>query len=298
MNGKQVLITGATDGIGKATALAIAKSGATVVLVGRNPEKSQQVIDEIRAETYNKNLHLLIADLSSQAQIRQLAETYRSQFGRLDVLVNNAGGYFSQRQETVDGIELTFALNHLAYFMLTGLLMDVLLDTGQQTGDARIVNVSSDAHEFKRKGIPFDDLQNTNNYNSMKAYSLSKLANVMFTYELAKRLKNQPVTANVLHPGFVQTGFTRNSHGLTRKFFSVTMRLLATSPEKGAKTSVYLATSDNMRGVSGQYFLKSKPKDSHPASYDESQWKRLWDISLEMTGLPDFPVVTADLAEA
>lgn len=286
---KHYLITGATDGIGKATALAIAQSGATVVLVGRNPEKSQAVLEEIRSATYNKNLHLLIADLSSQAQIRQLAEDYHAQFSRLDVLVNNAGGYFYKRQETVDGIELTFGLNHLAYFVLTGLLLDKLIETGQTTGDARIVNISSEAHRYKRHGIPFDNLQTQKKYNAMKAYSLSKLANIMFTYELARRLDDKPVTVNALHPGFVRTGFTRNAQGLSQKVFGMIAKVMAKSPKDGAKTSIHLAASDELRSVSGQYFIKSKPVESNPPSYDKDAQQKLWDISLDMTGLPDFP---------
>lgn len=284
------LITGATDGIGKATALALARRGATLILVGRDQEKGQRVLEEIHAETYNKNLHLLIADLSSQAHIRQLATDYQAHFGRLDGLINNAGGYFYQRQETVDKLELTWALNHLGYFMLTGLLMDILLETAKTTDEARVINVASDAHRYKRNGIPFDDLQTTRNYNAMKAYSLSKLANIMFTYELAKRLRHTSVTVNTLHPGFVRTGFTRNAHQVAHQVFNWISRLWAISPEEGAQTSVYLATSDEVRGVSGTYFVKCQPTESNDASYDEKQWQQLWDISLEMTDIPDFPV--------
>ncbi len=291
---RHYLITGATDGIGKATAQAIAKSGATVVLVGRNPDKINTVVDQFKSDTYNKNIHGLCADLSSQAQIRQLADDYHTQFNRLDVLINNAGGYFYQRQESVDGIELTFALNHLAYFMLTGLLIDMLMMTGQTTGDARIVNVSSEAHRYKRKGIPFDDLQTINKYNAMKAYSLSKVANIMFTYELARRLEGKPVTANVLHPGFVRTGFTRNAHGVSQTIFSMIARFFAQSAENGAKTSIYLATSDDVRGQSGQYYGKSKLVDSSETSLELEAQQRLWDISLQMTGLEDFLSVDAD----
>ena len=286
---KHYLITGATDGIGKATATAIAKSGATVVLVGRNVEKSQAVMEDIQSATYNKNLHLLVADLSSQAQIHQLADDYRQQFGRLDVLINNAGGYFYQRTETTDGIELTFALNHLAYFLLTGRLVEMLIETSQHTGDARIVNVSSEAHRYKRDGIPFDDLQTTHRYNAMKAYSLSKLANIMFTYQLARRLESTDVSANVLHPGFVRTGFTRHAHGLSQKMFAMIARFLAKSPEEGAKNSIYVATSDELRGVTGKYFIKQQTTDSNDPSYDTEAQQKLWDASLKMTGLHNFP---------
>jgi len=290
LSDRHYLITGATDGIGKATAQAIAKSGATVVLVGRNPKKLDLVIEQIQADTYNQNIYGLQADLSSQAQIRQLADDYCARFDRLDVLVNNAGGYFYQRQETEDGIELTFALNHLAYFMLTGLLIDRLIATGQQTGDARIVSVASEAHRYKRDNIPFDDLQTRDNYNAMKAYSLSKIANIMFTYELARRLENHPVTANVLHPGFVRTGFTRNAHGFSQRVFGFIAKFVAASPEDGAKTSIYLATSDEVRGVSGKYFAKTNLTDSNDVSLDTEAQQRLWDISLQLTNLDDFPV--------
>lgn len=286
---RHYLITGGTDGIGRATALAIAKTGAHIILVARNPEKADDVLEEIQEETYNQNVSYLLADLSSQAEIRQLATEYCAKYDRLDVLINNAGGYFYKRQETVDGIELTFALNHLAYFMVTGLLMELLITTGQKTGDARIVNVSSSGHEYRRKGIIFDDLMITRNYNAMKAYSQSKLGNIMFTYELAKRLQGQPVTVSVLHPGFVHTGITRNAHHIAHKIFNRFAWVVATSSAKGAQTSVYLATSDEVRGVSGKYYEKSRPIQSNSASYDESQWKRLWDISLQMTGIDDFP---------
>lgn len=282
---KHILITGATDGIGKATAHALATRGITLVIVGRNPDKTQQVAQEITAATYNKNVHYLIADLSSQADIRRLVTDYQAQFGRLDVLINNAGGYFYHRQESVDGIEYTFALNHLGYFMLTGLLFPLL----QATEGVRIINVASEAHRYKRDGILFDDLQTAHHYNAMKAYSLSKLANIMFTYELAKRLDRQSVTVNALHPGFVRTAFTQNAHQIAHRIFNWLSKLWAISPEDGAKTSVYLATSDEVRDVSGKYFIKSKPTDSNDASYDEAQWEKLWQISLDMTGIPDFP---------
>jgi len=290
LSDKHYLITGATDGIGRATADALAKGSATVVLVGRNPDKLNRVVEAIKAETYNKNVYGLVADLSSQSQIRQLAKDYRAQFSRLDVLINNAGGYFYDRQETVDGIELTFALNHLAYFMLTGLLLDMLIATGQETGDARIVSVSSEAHRFKRDSIPFDDLQTTKKYNAMKAYSLSKIGNIMFTYELARRLKGYPVTANALHPGFVRTGFTRNAHGFSQKIFAMIARFLASSPKDGAKTSLYLATSDEVRDVSGKYFAKSNIEESNDVSLDTDAQQQLWQASLEMTGIDDFPI--------
>lgn len=282
---KHILITGATDGIGKATAHALATRGITLVIVGRNPDKTQQVAQEIKAATYNKDVHYLIADLSSQVGIRRLVTDYQAQFERLDVLINNAGGYFYHRQESVDDIEYTFALNHLGYFMLTGLLLPML----QATASARIVNVASEAHRYKRNGITFDDLQTTHNYNAMKAYSLSKLANIMFTYELAKRLNGQSVTVNALHPGFVRTAFTQNAHQLAHQIFNWLSKLWAIAPEDGAKTSVYLATSDEVRDVSGKYFIKSKQTDSNDASYDQAQWEKLWQISLDMTGIPDFP---------
>lgn len=281
MQGKTVLISGATNGIGKQSALELAKMGAKVVIIGRSKTKTDEALREIQSGSGNKDVHALLADLSSMAEVRRVADEFKKQFSRLDVLLNNAGGVFSTRQETVDGYEMTFALNHLSYFLLTNLL----LDTIKASAPARIVNVSSDAHTGG--SINFSDLQfKTSGYSmgGFKAYSQSKLMNIMFTYELARRLAGTNVTANALHPGFVNSGFGRNNKGLMQIAMSIAT-LFAINVENGAKTSVYLASSSEVEGVTGKYFDKSKAKKSNAASYDESAQKRLWDISEELTGL-------------
>ena len=280
MQGKTVLISGATNGIGKQSALELAKMGAQVVIIGRNKAKTDEALREIQTGSGNKDVHALIADLSSMAEVRQVAGDFRKQFSRLDVLLNNAGGVFVSRQETVDGYEMTFALNHLSYFLLTNLLLDML----KASAPSRIVNVASEAQSGGT--LDFNDLQLKNSYGmgGFKAYSQSKLMNVMFTYELARRLAGSGVMANVLHPGFVNTGFGRNNRGLMQMIMSV-ITLFAIKVEDGAQTSVYLASSPEVEGVTGKYFDKSKPKQSSAVSYDEAAQKRLWDISEQLTGV-------------
>ena len=230
MQGKICLITGGTNGIGKSTAQELARMGATVVIVGRNAQKTAQVVEEIRAASGNKNVDSLLADLSSQQEVRRLADEFKSKYAQLHVLLNNAGAVFMQRQLSVDGIEMTFALNHLAYFLLTNLLLDTL----KASAPARIINVSSDAHA--RGKIEFDNLQGERSYSS-GAYGNSKLANILFTMELARRLEGTGVTVNALHPGFVATGFGKNNPGFLMKIIRAAVPLIARSPEKGAETS-------------------------------------------------------------
>jgi NAD(P)-dependent dehydrogenase (short-subunit alcohol dehydrogenase family) len=222
----------------------------------------------------------LIADLSVQADVRRLAQEFRQQHSRLDVLINNAGGFFMGRQISKDGIELTFALNHLAYFLLTHLLQDMLT----ASAPARIVNVSSGAH-FAAPAR-WTDLKGPRVSSGWKAYGTSKLANVMFTYELARRLQGSGVTANVLHPGYVATNFAFNNS----RFFRPLLKLLqfwAISPEKGAETTIYLAASPEVAGVSGKYFYHCEAIPSSKASYDEEAARQLWQLSLELTGLEE-----------
>ncbi len=273
MKGNVVLVTGATDGIGKVTALELARMGATVVVAGRNPEKGGRVVSEIIAETGNNNVELMLADLSSMAEVKKLADTFKRKYDRLDVLVNNAGALFIQRKVTVDGYEMTFALNHLSYFLLTHLLLDVL----KASAPARIVNVSSDAHYSGT--LDFDDLQHEKRYGRLSVYSDSKLANVVFTFELARRLDGTGVSANVLHPGFVATRFGHNNGRLASLIMTPIHKLFALSPEQGAQTSVYLAASPEVDGVSGQYFENSKPVRVKSAAYDQTAWTRLWEAS-------------------
>ena len=276
MTGKICMVTGATAGIGEATAAGLAALGATVIVAGRSTERCVAAVERIKRQTGNPNVEHLVADLSSQQEVRGLAGQFRSRYSRLDVLVNNAGAINLARRASVDGIELTFALNHLSYFLLTNLLLDVLVSSAP----ARIVNVSSGSH--RRSRINFDDLQGRRTYWGMRAYAQSKLGNVLFTYELARRLDGAEVTVNALHPGVVATKFLANN-GKLGSIFSFFFGLRGMSPEKGARTSVYLAISKEVEGITGGYYEKSHAVRSSPASYDEAAAARLWEVSVEMT---------------
>jgi NAD(P)-dependent dehydrogenase (short-subunit alcohol dehydrogenase family) len=279
MNGKVCLVTGATSGIGAETAKQLAQCGATVVVVGRNAEKSAATVERIRQQTSSAGADYLLADLSSQKDIRALAQQFKNKYGRLDVLVNNAGGIWITRHETADGIEMTFAVNHLAYFLVTHLLLNTLI----ASAPARIVNVSSALHWQAQ--LNFDDLQSRHGiYNPLFAYNNSKLANILFTYELARRLDGAGVTANCLHPGGVRTNLLAHNpfvKWVVRPLFNLT----AISVEQGAQTSVYLATSPELENVSGKYFMECKPRRSSPVSYDKAAARHLWQASAKMTGL-------------
>jgi NAD(P)-dependent dehydrogenase (short-subunit alcohol dehydrogenase family) len=277
--GKVCLITGATSGIGAVTAEALARQGARVVLVGRSAEKCARTREQIQARTGNPDVETLLADLSSQQQVRQLAQDFRDRHARLDVLVNNAGGLWMKRQETAEGLEMTFAVNHLAYFLLTNLLLDRL----RASAPARIVNVASAAH--RRAVLRFDDLMGQKSFNGWRAYKRSKLANLLFTYELARRLEGTGVTANALHPGWVATGFASHNNGWFGGVFQVASRLFALRSEKGARTVIYLATAPEVANVSGQYFVKCRPVRSSRASRDSAAAERLWAVSEELTKL-------------
>ena len=277
-NGKTCLITGATSGIGKATALSLAQQGASTLLVSRNKEKGETVRNEFIGKTGNANIQLYIADLSSQKEIQNLALKIKKDHSRIDVLINNAGGIFNTRTTTADGIELTFALNHLAYFLLTNLLLDLL----RAAPAARIVSVSSQAHQFGT--MDFGDLGYEKGYNPMRSYARSKLANILFTYELAKRMQGSSVVANTLHPGAVRSNFGKELSGIAGfvfKHFDIFMR----SPEKGAETVIWLASAAEAEGISGKYFLDKKEIRSSKISYDETIATRLWEVSAEMTGI-------------
>jgi retinol dehydrogenase-12 len=278
MQGKICLITGATSGIGFVTAQALAHQGATVVLVGRNPERAAAAVSSIQQATGNPHVACLMADLSVQDQVRQLAVEFQRRFARLDVLLNNAGAFFSRRSLSVDGLEMTLALNHLAYFLLTHLLLDTL----NATPAARIVNVASDAH--RNAQFDFTDPQGRQNYRGWRAYSQSKLANLLFTYELARRLATTDTTANAVHPGFVATRFGHNNRGLVGLFVWLA-QFTALSPEQGAETLIHLATSPDAARVTGMYFVKKQPVGSSTASYDATAAQRLWQLSAELTGL-------------
>jgi retinol dehydrogenase-14 len=279
MSEKICLITGATSGIGKATAMGLANMGASVAMVGRDRDRGEAVMAEIKEGSGNGSVDLMLADVSSQEEIRRLADEFKEAYPRLDVLINNAGVFLSKRITTVDGMETTFAVNHLAYFLLTNLLLDLL----KASAPSRIVNVSSGAQS--NGTIDFDDLQGEKGYKGTKAYSQSKLANVLFTYELARRLEGTGVTANCLHPGAVKTNFGSGSSGVFG-FMVRALRPLMISPEKGAETSIYLASSPEVEGLSGRYFVKKAEARSSDVSYDERIARRLWDVSAELTNLP------------
>jgi NAD(P)-dependent dehydrogenase (short-subunit alcohol dehydrogenase family) len=276
MQGKTVLITGANQGIGKATAIALAKKGARVVLVVRNADKGAAALAEVRAVASASAPELIVADLSSQAQVRRAAAEFMSRHVRLDVLVNNAGLFVPERRLTVDGLEETFAVNHLGYFLLTHELLGIL----KGSGAARIVNVASDAH--RNAAMHWDDLQyERHRYRGFKAYGQSKLANVLFTYELARRLEGTKVTANALHPGVIGSGFGQTYGGPVSVLIKIARPFLLT-PEEGARTSVHLASSADVEGVSGKYFSKCKPVQSNAVSYDEASQRKLWALSEQL----------------
>ena len=278
MKGKVCLVTGATSGIGEVTARELARLGAEVIIVGRSPERCAATLSRIRNETGVALGDPLIADLSSQAEIRRLAGQIRERCPRLDVLVNNAGAMFLKRRESVDGIEMTLALNHLSYFLLTKLLLPLIT----ASAPARIVNVASDAHKGGK--IAFDDLQGRNRYGGWRAYKQSKLANIMFTYELARRLEGSRVTANTLHPGFVRTNFFQDWGGWIGLVTKAGASMLALTPEQGRQTSIYLASSPDVENVTGRYFVKQKPAQSATQSHERSAAEKLWNISEELTG--------------
>lgn len=279
MSGKVCLVTGATSGIGKVTALELGRMGAEVIVVSRDPEKVQRTVSQIENETGAPAVHGYTADLSLQSEIHELAAKILGRFDRLHVLVNNAGAYFHSRQETEEGIEKTFALNHLNYFLLTNKLLDLITHTPA----ARIVNVSSDAHRGAK--MNFDDLEFERGYNGFRSYGQSKLANVMFTYHLARQLEDQDVTVNAMHPGFVASGFGIGNGFLVDTVMKIT-HLFAKSEEEGARTVIYLAASPEVAGLSGMYFTDERPVRSSGESYDEEKQERLWQISLGMVKVP------------
>ncbi len=267
MDSKTILITGSTDGIGRQTALELAHSGHKVIIHGRNPERVKTVFNEIQKATGNDGLDYVVADLSSHEEVRKMAETIKSKFSVLDVLINNAGVFRSNRELSKDEFEMTFAVNHLAHFLLTNLL----LDTIKKADNGRIVTVSSMAHS---SDIDFDNLQGEKFFDGYTAYAYSKLCNILFTFHLAEKLTGSNVTANCLHPGVISTKLLHAGWGMG-----------GGSLKQGAETSVYLATSSDVGNVTGKYFVSKRPANPAAISYDSEVRKRLWDISLNMTGL-------------
>jgi len=278
MAGKTVLITGGTSGIGRATALGLATMGAHLAITGRDRERTEGTAREIRAAGGGR-VDVFVADLSSQSEVRRLAGEVLQTHPRIDVLVNNVGGFWNTRHVTADGLERTFALNHLAPFLLTNLLLGRL----KQSGPTRVVTVSSNAQSIGR--IDFDDLQGERSYSGSRAYNQSKLANVLFTYELARRLQATSVTANALHPGVVSTTFGVEDPGGVQRLFVPLMRPFMKSPAQGAATSIHLASAPDLEQVTGRFFANSKPKRSSKRSYDETAAARLWQMSADLVGL-------------
>jgi retinol dehydrogenase 14 len=278
MAGKTVLITGGTAGIGNATALGLATMGAHVAITGRDPARTEAAAGEIHAAGGGQ-VDAFVADQSSQSEVRRLADEVLQRLSRIDVLVNNAGGYWNTRHVTVDGLEHTFAVNHLAPFLLTHLLLDRL----KHSAPARVVTVSSHAHASGR--IDFDDLQGERSYSGARAYNQSKLANVLFTYELARKLQATPVTANALHPGVVNTLFGTEDPAGVQRLLVPFMRPFMKTPAQGAATSIHLASAPDLEQVTGRYFVNSKPKKSSKHSYDQATAARLWQVSADLVDL-------------
>ncbi len=278
LEGKYALVTGATSGMGKATARRLAERGATVVVAGRTAEKTQNTVQEIQKQVPNSDVRSLVADLTSLAQVGALAQAYRDAYPRLDALIHNAGGMFGKRQLNGDGLEMTFALNAFAPFLLTGLLLDTL----KASAPSRIITVASAQHVGKQ--VPFEDMTHEKGYKPLQVYAESKLMAIMFTYALARHLQGTEVTANALHPGVVATDFGKDAGGMWPAMFTV-LSPFGLSPEKGAQTALYLATSPDVANVSGEYFVKSRPARSSKESYDVAAQERLWTLSEQVTGL-------------
>ena len=280
MNGKTVLITGGTGGIGKATAIGLASLGARVGIVGRDATRAEAAAADIRSTSGNDAVDVFVADVSAQSEVRRLAAEVLEAYPRLDVLVNNVGGFWAHRHVTADGLEHTFAVNHLAPFLLTNLLLERL----ESSAPARVVTVSSGAQSMGR--IDFDDLQGARKYSGQQAYNQSKLANVMFTYELSRRLEGTGVTATVLHPGVTRTDFGAEDQAGYFTWMSWMTKPFMKSPARGAETPILLASSPDVEGVSGRYFANGKPKASNKVSYDLEAAARLWQASADLVGLP------------
>lgn len=286
MSGKTVLITGGTGGIGRAAAVGVASTGAHVGITGRDRARAEQAAASIADESGSSVVDVFVADMSSQAEVRRLVDEVLTAYPQLDVLVNNVGGFWAHRHLTADGLEHTFALNHLAPFLLTNLLLERLITSAP----ARVVTVSSGSHSMG--SIDFDDLMGEQDYSGQRAYNQSKLANVMFTYELARRLEGTRVTATALHPGMTNTSFsTEDPHRRMAPLVFI-VRPFMKSPKKGADTVVYLASSPEVEGVTGRYFVNHKTKRSEQSSYNTATTAQLWRVSADLVGIPTDPTPT------
>jgi len=278
MKKKLCVITGATSGIGQQTALALARKGAQVIVVGRNEKKCIKTVNDIKKKSANSSIEFICADLSSLKQVREVAQNIIKRHECLDVLINNAGGYFIARQQSVDGFEMNLALNYLSPFLLTLLLADMLKASAQ----GRIINVSSQAHIRGR--IDFSDFQKSHNFTGLDAYAQSKLAIILFTYELARQLQGSHVTVNALHPGLVASNFGKNN-GLIRFYVRRLLKRGEITSEEGAQTSIYLASSAALDQCTGGYYINERLVESSPASYDESVAGQLWSMTKALVGV-------------
>ena len=278
MTGKVCLVTGATAGIGEVTATVLAAQGAEVIITGRSQQKARDTVQMIKTETGNEAVDYLLADFSDLQQVREMAEAFNAKHSQLDVLVNNAGAFYNRRRPTPYGVEMTFLVNHLAPFLLTNLLLPTL----QSSAPSRILNLSSDAH--KQGTMDFDDLGFERGYLGIKAYGRSKLATNLFTYELARRLVGTDVTVNAVHPGHVATDIWKNDFSFIGPALKWVTGLFSLSPEQGADNSIYLASSPEVDGVTGKYFVKREAVPSSPLSYDEDVARQLWEVSVNLTG--------------
>ena len=276
---KNILITGATSGIGRSTVLALSSMGASVTFIARNKDKAEILLKELNTKSQNEAAYIL-ADLSSQKEVKSAAKEYLKMNMPLDILINNAGLINLKRRETIDGFEETFAVNHLAYFSLTNLLIDKL----KESESARIINIYSGAHQFVKR-MNFDDIQSEKNYKPFKVYSYSKLANILFTRKLSEILKDDNITVNCLHPGVVATGFASQNDSKFQKFLFKLSKPFMRSSNKGAETSIYLSSSDDVSDVSGKYFYNSKVSKISSGASNEEDTERLWRISMELTEL-------------
>ncbi len=279
MVGRTVVITGANSGVGKATAVALAAAGARTVITARDESRGRQAQADIRQASGSDQVDLVVFDLADLGSVRDGAHRLLDEYEQIHVLINNAGLVLSDRAVTKDGFEATFAINHLGPFLLTRELTGRL----EESAPARVVNVASTAHRSARKGLDFDDLQSERHYAGMRAYSRSKLANILFTNELARRLSGTGVTANSVHPGTVASGFARDGDASGLLAFGIKLiKPFILTPEKGARTSVYLATSPEVEGVTGRYFIKCRPRNPSAAARDEAAAALLWSVSEEL----------------
>ncbi len=279
MLGKTALVTGANSGTGLWTAIGLAKKGARVVMLCRSKERGEEALKEVKKLSHNDQVDLMLCDLGSFESIRSFSKEFHDRYDVLDILVNNAGVTLPKREETKDGFELQFGVNHLGHFLLTNLLLDLI----KKSKSARIVVVSSGAHKAGK--IHFEDLQLKKSFNMIKAYSQSKLANLLFAYELSHRLKNENITVNALHPGAVASSMGINRDTGFGKFVTKKLKPFFQTPEKGASTSMYLATAKELEGISGKYYYQMKPIESSKQSYNRSLQKKLWQISEVLVGL-------------